>query len=159
MLRKIITGGMLSVAFVGVANAKPQAVVNKNTCAKMVNNTKPFILVLNSGDDLLESITQCAREAKLSGASISGVGQLQDPTLAFDSSNTKAKPTLHTFPGLYKLGSLNGKVAVNGDKYFTHAQVALGYKQYEGFVGRVDSAKVGKTAEITVVPVTGNTLT
>lgn len=42
---------------------KNSAAVNKSTCARLANTTQPFVLVLNSGDNLIDSITQCAKEA------------------------------------------------------------------------------------------------
>lgn len=132
--------------------ANSSAVVSKLTCSKMAHTTKPFILVLDSGDDLLESITQCAKDAKLLGASISGLGQVHNPTLAYFSSNPNDKPTLTTFSGYYELAGLNGDITNNDNKYYTHAHAVLADKKFHGIAGHVNSAKVGLTAEITIVP-------
>ena len=78
---------------------KNSAAVNKSTCGRLANTTQPFILVLSSGDSLIESITQCSKDAKLMGASVSGLGQLHNPVLAYFSSDPNAKPTLTKFSG------------------------------------------------------------
>ena len=135
-----------------VAYANPSAVVNKASCGRMENTTQPFLLVLNKGDNLLESISQCAKDAKLLGASITGLGQVHNPTLAYFTSNPEDKPTLTTFAGYYELASLTGNVAHNGDHYYTHAHAALADKKFHGIAGHVNSANIGLIAEITIIP-------
>jgi len=160
MFKNIVSGAtfvFLNSLIVLTAHAKEQpVVVNQSSCTHLENTTRPFILVLDNGDDLLESIARCAKDAKLSGASFSGLGQVHNPTLAYFSSNPQDKPTLTTFSGYYELASLNGNVSVNGDRYYPHAHAVLADKKFHGIAGHVDSAKVGLTAEITIVPLTGS---
>jgi predicted DNA-binding protein with PD1-like motif len=130
------------------------AAVNKSSCVRMANTTQPFILVLSNGDNLLESITQCAQDAKLMGASVSGLGQLHNPVLAYFSSDPKAKPTLTKLNGYFELASLNGNITNNSGKYYTHVHATLADKKFRGIAGHINDAKVGLTAEITIVPFT-----
>ena len=158
MLKNILTTALILIstpAFISAAKAqeKPRlVVVNVSSCEKLANKTEPFILVLNNGDDLLESISQCAKAAKLPGASISGLGQLHNPALAYFTNNPHDKPTVTTFPGYYELASINGNIAANGNNYYTHAHAALADKQFHGITGHVNKAEVGLTAEITIIP-------
>jgi predicted DNA-binding protein with PD1-like motif len=151
----IVASGMMAASSVQ-ASTTASSVVNASNCSRLVNTTKPFILVLNSGEGLLESITQCAKDAKLIGASISALGQVHNPTLAYFTSNPKDKPTLTTFPGYYELASFTGDISVNGNSYYTHAHAVLADKQFHGIAGHVDAAKVGLTVEVTIVPLTGS---
>jgi len=151
MLKKALSIALLSIPFMAYAQENP-IVVNKGSCNKVVHTTQPFILVLNSGDNLLESITQCARDAKLTSASISGLGQLHNPTLAYFTSNPQDKPTLTTMKGYYELASLNGNITNNENQYYTHAHAVLADKKFHGIAGHVNDAEVGLTAEITIVP-------
>lgn len=158
MFKKILTTATV-VLSTAVCTVPAQALentssdtVNIHTCGRMANTMQAFILVLNSGDDLLSSISQCAKAAKLKGASISGLGQLHNPTLAYFTSRPADKPTLTTFPGYYELASINGNVSANGDTYYTHAHASLADKKFHGITGHVDKAKVGLTVEITLVP-------
>lgn len=128
--------------------------VNKASCQKLANTTHPFVLVLDSGDDLIPSISQCARDAKLKGAMISGLGQVQNPTLAYFSSDPKAKPTLTNFAGFYELASLNGNITNNAGQHYTHVHAVLADKQFHGIAGHVNDAKVGLTVEVTIIPFT-----
>lgn len=131
---------------------KNYAAVNKSTCSKLTNTKQPFVLVLSSGDSLIESITQCAKDAKLMGASVNGLGQLHNPVLAYFSSDPNAKPTLTTFSGFYELANLSGNITNNSGKYYTHLHTTLADRKFHGIAGHVNDAKVGLTAEITIIP-------
>lgn len=130
--------------------------VNKSSCGKLANTTQAFILVLNSGDELLESITKCAKDAKLLGASVSGLGQVHNPTLAYFTSKPNDKPTLTTFSGYYELASLHGNITNNENQYYTHLHAVLADKKFHGIAGHVNKAKIGLTAEITIIPFTAS---
>ncbi|HEX2549715.1 MAG TPA: hypothetical protein VHM20_07790, partial [Gammaproteobacteria bacterium] len=91
MIKKLIP--ISTVLLSSVIMASQPAAVDKNSCNKLIGSQKPFILILNPNDDLLSSVAKCAKDAELLGASISGLGQLHDPTLAYFSSNPKDKPT------------------------------------------------------------------
>ncbi len=132
------------------------AVVNKATCGRLANTTQPFILVLDSGDELLASVTRCAADARLTGASIRGIGQVHNPTLAYFTSNPADKPTLTTFKGYYELASVNGNVSVNDGHYYTHAHAVLADNKFRGIAGHVNAAKTGLTAEVTIIPFTSS---
>lgn len=125
--------------------------VNKTTCAK-VNPHKPFILILDSGDDLIASVSQCAKDAKLAGASISGLGQVHNPTFAYFSSDPKAKPSLTKFAGYYELASLNGNITNNNNEYYTHIHAVLADKKFHAIAGHVNHTNVGLTVEVTIIP-------
>lgn len=144
--------GMTIITTSAMAAENALSAVGKSSCVKLENTTKPFILVLNSGDDLLQSITQCARDAKLMGASINGLGQVHNPTLAYFTSNPNDKPTLTTFPGYYELASFTGNITNNANQYYTHAHAVLADKKFHGIAGHVNAAKVGLTVEITIIP-------
>ncbi len=134
------------------AMATNYAAVDKNSCGKMLNNKKPFILILKRGDNLHASINQCAEDAHLQGASIQGLGQLDSPTLAHYPSDPHEKPTLAVFNGIYELISLNGNIAHHGNEYFTHLHAVLGDEHFGGLAGHIKESTVGVTAEITIIP-------
>ena len=130
--------------------------VNKSSCSKLASKTQPFVLVLSSGDNLIESINQCAKDAKLNGAIVSGIGQLHNPVLAYFSSDPNAKPTLTHFKGYYELASLNGDITNNDGKYYTHLHAVLADKQFHGIAGHVNGGETGLTAEISIRPLSAN---
>lgn len=158
MFKKILPITILTLTTITTilpANAQenmPLAAVSKSSCSKLANTNKPFILVLNKDDDLIASITQCAKDAKLLAAGVTGLGQVHNPTLAYFSSNPKDKPSLTTFSGYYELASLNGDITNNSNKYYTHLHAVLADKNFRGLAGHVNASKVGLTAEITITP-------
>lgn len=151
-LSHLLTIALFSLGINVACASEMPAAVNKTSCAKVANTTQPFVLVLNSGDNLIESITQCAQDAKLKGASVSGLGQLHNPTLAYFTSNPDAKPTLTTFKGFYELASLTGDITNNADKYYTHLHGVLADQKFHGIAGHVNGGTVGQTAEIIIKP-------
>lgn len=155
LIRKLSVIGLLCSSAIALASNETlqnSSAVNKSNCNKMVNTTQPFILVLNKNDDLIENITQCAQDAKLIGATVTGLGQLHNPVLAYFSSDPNAKPTLTKFSGFYELASLNGDITNNSGKYYTHLHTTLADKKFHGIAGHVNAAKVGQTAEIIITP-------
>lgn len=134
------------------AVAANYSAVNKESCVRMKHTKQPFILVLNNGDNLVQSINKCAADAKLLAASVSALGQVHNPTLAYFTNNPTDKPTLTTFDGYYELASLNGNITNNSNQYYTHVHAALADKNFQGITGHVDSAEVGLTVEVTIVP-------
>ncbi|QDQ27408.1 DUF296 domain-containing protein [Chitinimonas arctica] len=134
------------------AIATGTAAVNKSNCSQIADTTQAFVLVLDSGDALIESITQCAKDAKLPGAAISGLGQLHDPTLAYFSSDPAAKPVLTTFKGFYELASLTGNISNNDGDYYSHIHVVMGDKKFHAIAGHIAAAKTGMTIEVTIKP-------
>lgn len=155
LIMTALTAAFFTLSTLGLttsAMAAQSAAVDKTSCGKLANTTQPFLLVLNSNDDLIGSISQCAKDAKLMGASISGLGQIHDPVLAYFGSNPDDKPTLTTFSGYYELASLNGDITNNNGKYYVHIHAILADKNFRALAGHINSAKVGVTAEITITP-------
>lgn len=150
MLKKLLPLSTLLISTAIFANQP--AAVDKYSCKKLVGSTKPFILVLNAEDELLPSISACAKDAQLVGASISALGQLHNPTLAYFTSNPTDKPTLTQFNGYFELAGLNGNIAKNKNGYYTHAHAVLADQKFNGIAGHVDNSKVGLTVEVTITP-------
>lgn len=148
--KKVLASILLTSAMTSVLAAP--AAIDKMHCAQVAKTTQPFILVLSNNDSLIDSITQCAKDAELTSASVSALGQVHNPELAYFSGNPDDKPTLTKFNGYYELASLNGNVTNNNGKYYTHVHGVLADKQFHGIAGHVNSAKIGLTAEITIVP-------
>ena len=142
---------LTSFLVISTTNAASLAAVNPDACKLLKNPTKPFILVVKRGDDLIESITNCANAANITSASLSGLGALEEPTLGYFNLSTK-KYQFKTFPGIYELTSLNGNVGFANGQRFAHIHVTIGDDNYHIIGGHLNEAKVGATAEITFIP-------
>jgi uncharacterized protein len=151
LLKTLMVSFVTLGATVAIAD-HDSAAVNKSNCSKVANTTHPFVLILDRHDNIVESITQCAKDAKLMGATINGLGQLHDPVLAYFSSDAHAKPKMTKFNGYYELANLSGNVTNNAGNYYTHLHATLADSKFHGISGHLNAAKVGQTAEITITP-------
>ena len=130
------------------------AVIDSSSGKLVAGSEKPFILALNLGEDLFDSILRCANDANIKSASLSGLGTLDDIMLAYYNLDTKQYQE-KLFPGMYELISLNGNIAILEDELFVHIHASIGDENYRVFGGHVMSGIVGPACEITVTPLPG----
>jgi predicted DNA-binding protein with PD1-like motif len=130
------------------------AIVDTQTCHQLKDTDKPFILALKMGENLFEGIMRCANAVNLKSASISGLGALDDVTVAYYNLATKQYQT-KLFKGMYELISINGNITFLDGKRFIHIHAALGTDTYDVVGGHIMDAIVGPSAEITIIPLDG----
>lgn len=129
-------------------------IIDSHSGKSIAHTEKPFILALKIGEDLFESILRALTDAQLTAASISGLGAVDDVTLAYYNLETKSYQT-KLFHGMYELTSLNGNMAFLDGKRFLHIHGTIGSDTYDVFGGHFMSATVGPSVEISVVPLSG----
>ncbi|MBV9575201.1 MAG: DNA-binding protein [Gammaproteobacteria bacterium] len=127
------------------------AIVDSASGHKIIDRKTPFILALKIGENLFEAILRCADDANLQSATISGLGALDDVTVAYYNLQTKQYQT-KLFKGMYELISLNGNITWVEGKRFIHIHAALGGEDYQVIGGHIMEATVGPSAEISIVP-------
>lgn len=130
------------------------SIVDSATCHQLAGTTEPFILNLNRGENLFQGILQCAEKVGLHAASISGLGALEDPKVAYYYLDRKEYDTKE-FIGIFELVSLNGNISFVDGKHFAHIHTALGKADHSLFGGHLMDATVGVLAEITIIPLAG----
>lgn len=134
-----------------IAEHTHPAIVDSHSGHKVANTDKPFILALKLGENLFDAILRCADAANLKSATISGLGALDDVTVAYYNLDTKQYQT-KLFTGMYELISLNGNITLVEGKRFIHIHAALGTENYDVVGGHIMSATVGPSAEISIIP-------
>lgn len=145
-------GLVLGISFTAQA-ANQLAAVDVSHCRQMVNTPSPFILVLKKGQAVVESITRCAIDAKITGAALNGIGTIERPTLAF--YNFKMKRNLYkNFDGYYELLSLTGNLSLLDDKPEARLAAVISDEQTNVFGGRLNEAFVSGTVEVLITPLT-----
>jgi predicted DNA-binding protein with PD1-like motif len=137
-----------------IATATTVSAVDSHSCEKLKGIDKQFILVLKRGENLSAAIIQCANDAKLPGASLAGLGALENPTLNYFNLTTK-KFQPKTFQGIFEINSLVGNITKLEGKRVAHIHVALSDNQYHVMGGHLSNALVGIIAEITITPHAG----
>lgn len=130
------------------------AVVSTKTCEKMVNPTKPFILVVDKGENVIDALLHCAHTMNIKAASLSGLGATGDVSVAFYHLDTK-EYAIKEFTGDFELVSLTGNIAKHEGKPVVHIHAAMGNEDYSLFGGHIMKMIVSVTAEITVIPLDG----
>lgn len=130
------------------------SIVDTSTCHQLAGTNKPFILNLNRGENLFQGILNCAEKIGLQAASLSGLGALENPSVAFYHLHLKQYDT-KIFPGIFELVSLNGNISFVDGKHFAHIHAALGKEDHSLFGGHLMDATVGVLAEITIIPLEG----
>ena len=128
--------------------------IDSQSGKKVAGTTTPFILALKIGENLFESILRVANDAGINAASMSGLGAIDDVTLAYYHLDKKEYQT-KLFKGTYELVSLNGNIALLDGKRFLHIHGAIGNDEYQVFGGHFMDAIVGPSAEITIIPMQG----
>jgi len=126
-------------------------IVNPDACKSMANSTKPFVLVLHSGDKIIKSIVDCAKDANLTAASLTGLGLLANPKLSYYNLQTK-KLDYKTFPGVYELTVLNGNIMQMPNRSFADIHAVLGNNQYQTLTGHLEEATALVRVDVIFTP-------
>ncbi|SCS27468.1 PPC domain-containing DNA-binding protein [Staphylococcus caeli] len=110
---------------------------------------KTIVLVLEQGEDIVEAVTDIAREQGGKFGTVSGIGACASAELNFYNLNTKTyeKKTIHE---PLELISLLGNISHIDDTPFAHLHATFGTDQYETLSGHLSKAIVSATAEIVI---------
>jgi predicted DNA-binding protein with PD1-like motif len=110
---------------------------------------------LEKGENLLESIEQIAKAHSITNAAISGIGSIENPTLAHYTVTTK-KYLEKSFTGIYEIISLLGNISYVDQKPLVHTHCTISDEEMHGFAGHLVSGTVSATMEIiiTIFPTT-----
>ncbi|RIP35967.1 DUF296 domain-containing protein [Staphylococcus gallinarum] len=111
------------------------------------NNT--IVLVLEKGEDIVEAVTDVAREKNGRFGTVSGIGACSEVELNFYNLETKTYEKKLIQEAL-ELTSLLGNISHIDDKPFAHLHATLGTNKYETYSGHLSKATVSATAEIII---------
>ena len=111
------------------------------------NNT--IVLVLEQGEDIVEAVTDIARDKNGKFGSVSGIGACSEVELNFYNLETKTyEKKLIQEP--LELTSLLGNISHIDDQPFAHLHATFGTNKYETYSGHLSKATVSATAEIVI---------
>lgn len=139
---------MFTLGLGGAFSGYALTAVGSKDCRLFKGTSKPFVLVLKSGESIMSAITQCSIDAHLSSASVSGVGALIHTTIAHKAK----KNHLTTYPQYLELNSLLGLIATDNGKPDLHFHVTLSGEDNGVIGGHLIDGQVGATAEIIITP-------
>ena len=106
-----------------------------------------WVVCLESGENLRQSLEQLCLELGVEGAQVSGIGGLLDPQLGFWQFDT-GEYTRHTLEGRWELLSLQGNISLYEGRPFAHLHVTLSGPDYQVRGGHFFEGSITATAEI-----------
>lgn len=109
------------------------------------------MLILERGENVLDSLTQCATAAQLQGGMISGLGAIEDPELGYFDLK-KSTFVRRRFAGMFEVLAVSGNFSRDRKELTTHVHVSLGRSNFRVIGGHLLDAKVAITIELFIVP-------
>jgi uncharacterized protein len=109
-----------------------------------------YFLVLERGDEVLESLTRFALETGVRGAEVSGIGAVDRLTLGFYSLAPQTYER-RTWEEDLEVASLSGNLAEVDGGPFPHVHGVFGRNDFSTVAGHVFEAVVSVTLELAVL--------
>src|SRR5690348_12885472 len=92
---------------------------------KLAKSAQNYIMRLEPGEDILESLQQWCHSQGIVNAIISGIGSIENPTLAHYRRDHK-QFSEKTLSGIFEVTSLTGNVGlIDGEEPLVHLHVSL----------------------------------
>lgn len=110
-----------------------------------------FLLRLERGEEIVETLRRFARKEGLRAASFSGIGAVDRMTLGFFDPAAKAYRS-YDHEGIIEILGLNGNVAWKGRECVIHAHVSAAEERAGAIGGHLFSGRVSATVEIVIEP-------
>ncbi len=110
-----------------------------------------YLLRLDRGDKMRKSIESFFLETKLNGASVQGIGALEDPELGYLPPDTKFFDR-KLFSGSWELVSFSGNLTYKEEKPFLHAHAIISGHNYAVVGGHFFDANVSVLCELVITP-------
>lgn len=111
--------------------------------------TDGFVVKLNKGEQLVDSLIKFARQEKVDSGSVAGIGAVTNVTLGYFDREQK-KYLEKKFEEVYELVSLVGSIATINYQPILHLHIIISDRNYKVYAGHLFSAEVAVTGEIFV---------
>ncbi len=111
--------------------------------------TDKFVLRLESGDDILQSIRQFATAKRLSASLLEGIGSLSKVKLGHYDFKRK-KYSYETFEDDLEILNLSGNIASMNRQPLPHVHATLGRRDFSVIGGHMDEGSSANMVEIGV---------
>ena len=108
-----------------------------------------FVVKLDRGEQLVDSLIKFARQEKVDSGSVAGIGAVTNVTLGYFDREQK-KYLQRKFEDVYELVSLLGSIASLDHQPILHLHIAISDRNYNLCAGHLFSAEVAVTAEVFV---------
>jgi len=109
--------------------------------------TDKYVLRLESGDDILQSIRQFATAKRLSAGLLEGIGSLSRVKLGHYDFKTR-KYSYETFEDDLEILNLSGNIASMNRQPLPHVHVTLGRRDFSVIGGHMDEGSSANMVEV-----------
>ena len=109
-----------------------------------------YAVVLHTGDDPIEALTEFARRERITGA-VFGIGALEWAEIGYFDVHKK-QYLVRRVDGFFELLSLMGNIVFVDGEPVVHIHIILGKPDYSTVGGHLMKGKVSVTGEIFVFP-------
>jgi predicted DNA-binding protein with PD1-like motif len=110
-----------------------------------------WFVVLEVGEEILESLTSLAEEEGIQGAQVAGLGAVREATLGFFDPVEK-RYLERTFEEPMEIGNLVGNLGTVDGKPFLHAHATICGPELIAYTGHLFRGVIGVTGELHVRP-------
>jgi predicted DNA-binding protein with PD1-like motif len=110
-----------------------------------------YLLVLDKGDELVQSVTDFVKSEELSGGTIRGLGGVTNIELGFFDT-LKKEYLRKKFEGFFELANLVGDISLVDGKPFCHLHAVISDAEMRTYAGHLFAAEISVTGEIIVTP-------
>lgn len=108
-----------------------------------------FIVRLDPGDDIHESMVDLCRKEGITNAAVRGIGSVDSPKLAHYRKDSQ-KFTEKQLEGIFEISSFEGNIALIDEEPTLHAHVVVSDEQMQAFAGHLIQGTCSATAELFV---------
>ena len=116
---------------------------------KYVTDGEDWLIRLDPGEEIVESITNFLGETHLKAGVISGIGSLNKLVLGYFEPVEKEYYT-RELDGVFEITNLSGNITLMDGEPYLHLHVTVSDTEYKAMGGHLDQGIVSATAEITV---------
>jgi len=109
-----------------------------------------YLLRFDRGEEVITTLLRWAKERKLEGAFLTGLGAVENPHLGYFDAEKKGYIDKE-FEGEFEIASLTGNLAWDDDDPIAHIHVTIAGPNFLAFGGHLYSAVVSGTVEIAVI--------
>ena len=115
-----------------------------------------YLVRLDIGDEIMESLTEICRKEKILVGSITGIGTTNHAKIGLLDTTTNVYYPMEYNEDL-EITGINGTVSEMNDETYLHIHISLAKKDHSVVGGHLDFAYVSAVAEIFIRPVDGKT--
>src|SRR3989338_4069321 len=113
-----------------------------------------FVLLLSTGERIIESVTAFCKEKNISAAQFTALGAMKEAELGFYNLETKTYKWKKANAEL-EIDNITGNVALFDGEPLVHAHATVSDSEMHSFGGHLKEAVVGASCEIFLQPLHG----